>query len=1271
MKIETRYGRLSIFDEAEELISKSLRLYGEWAQNEIDILGEFVSSGDIVIDAGAFIGTHTRAFSAMVGNFGFVHAFEPNVTALPILKENISGLRCNNVAIHSIALGEVESLGYMINAESVNLGSTKVLMDLSHPEKSVLIKPLDALGLENVAFIKADIEGMELSLLQGALVTITKFRPVIFLEVLSVDSSVGLLAWACKNNYFSFGVITPAFNIANFNGEKDDIYNEAKECGFLLIPEEKFRNHAETLYRLQLPKISSVDEAALLLLHKPQYAYEVLERTAAGAALGICYHTPLLNQTVRTYDIKIQELVGDNRSNQIKILSLDKLLKAAEKEKFELSLASAERERQVHQSHVERVIELHDRLMESKQELLSVQSQISSLHVALLATQREILDQSLAAESRERQWMEKYRVQRDQCRIFQNNTENVYNRLQAQFQTAEQQWREVCSVSQGDMTIRKDTQVPKSVTDLLNLYDEQFVHAAYRSILGRRPDPEGFQYYSNRVRQGVSKLDIIRQLCSSNEAKSKSVPLIQVDEVLIPKWRQIFINIAKTFGWVDTQHERKTRALENQLFILSNLRKRHFDELGVTIRQFQGDVSRLIALLNDHAFTPKLETTERMVAIVLPVYRDVNMTRSCIAAAIPSIASTPRARLVLVNDASPDVGMSQMLEAQVRRWPDVVMLINNESNLGFVCSVNKGMKVFPEHDIVLLNSDVIVPKDWLKRLKRDAYSRPRVGTVTPLSNNTTISTFPEFMQDNPMPFDMDVDAVDDYFRSKKLDCIEAPTGIGFCMYIRRECLMEVGYFDEEKFGRGYGEENDFCQRSLKHGWLNLISPNMYVYHKGGVSFGDEKHAQIENAMRVMDRLHPAYHIDVQEFIKKDPLREARIERYSALLKGLPIPKILHISHGIGGGVGQHIEELAAFLHPRAASLVLIPHADRSKVTLRFGYRSSADEVVISINEQYDRLISIFREIGVTGIHYHHVLNLNSALLNLPDELQIPYYFTAHDFYLLNGNPTLTGEDGVYRGNIGEAVLNPLYPLPLEHTVSSWRSYWAPFVMGANHFIFPSFSTAELFSDIYQYTNTVVAHHPEQVRDIRVEPVPYKKKQRYIVGILGAIGIEKGSNYLEAVAHASAIGKKNIDYVLIGYANRPLKGVKECGAYLANDLNGLITAHACDIIFFAARWPETYSYTLSYALASGLPIAAPNIGVFPERLAGRKNVLIYNYLDSPDSCAEQLGHFIKSLGEDRNLVYNDGHHRLPDAQFYETTYLECSTALRAEKRASRA
>jgi glycosyltransferase involved in cell wall biosynthesis len=149
-------------------------------------------------------------------------------------------------------------------------------------------------------------------------------------------------------------------------------------------------------------------------------------------------------------------------------------------------------------------------------------------------------------------------------------------------------------------------------------------------------------------------------------------------------------------------------------------------------------------------------TPTHSVSVILPVYRGIEMTRRCIEAAMPGVLAMEGAVLLAINDGSPDQGMQAMLESLLASWPGRFEVLENPVNLGFVGTVNRGLAHFAAQDVVLLNSDVIVPADWLQRLQAEAYSHPRVGTVTPFSNNATICSFPNFLEENAQAFNLDV-----------------------------------------------------------------------------------------------------------------------------------------------------------------------------------------------------------------------------------------------------------------------------------------------------------------------------------------------------------------------------------------------------------------------------------------------------------------------------------------------------------------------------------
>jgi GT2 family glycosyltransferase len=172
--------------------------------------------------------------------------------------------------------------------------------------------------------------------------------------------------------------------------------------------------------------------------------------------------------------------------------------------------------------------------------------------------------------------------------------------------------------------------------------------------------------------------------------------------------------------------------------------------------------------------------------------------------------------------------MGTLLEGFARE-PDVFVLRNAE-NQGFVRSANRGMALCRHGDILLLNSDTRVFPGVFDELCRIAHSAPDVGTVTALSNNATIFSYPHPKLPNAALTDMEWGEIAAVAREASGGkAIDVPTGHGFCLLIRREVLQLVGRLDEQ-FGRGYGEENDFCQRVADLGYRNVAAPGAFVEH---------------------------------------------------------------------------------------------------------------------------------------------------------------------------------------------------------------------------------------------------------------------------------------------------------------------------------------------------------------------------------------------------------------------------------------------------------
>jgi hypothetical protein len=162
-------------------------------------------------------------------------------------------------------------------------------------------------------------------------------------------------------------------------------------------------------------------------------------------------------------------------------------------------------------------------------------------------------------------------------------------------------------------------------------------------------------------------------------------------------------------------------------------------------------------------------------------------------------------------------------------------------------------------DVVLLNSDTLVPPGWLQRLREAAWSASAIGTVTPLSNDATIVSYPAVAGGNMVPDLLETERLDRLAASANGQAVATiPTAVGFCMYIRRDCLKAVGPLRADVFAQGYGEENDFCMRARAAGWRHVAALGVFVGHVGSASFGGARAHLLARNMEVLNRLHPAY-----------------------------------------------------------------------------------------------------------------------------------------------------------------------------------------------------------------------------------------------------------------------------------------------------------------------------------------------------------------------------------------------------------------------------
>lgn len=273
------------------------------------------------------------------------------------------------------------------------------------------------------------------------------------------------------------------------------------------------------------------------------------------------------------------------------------------------------------------------------------------------------------------------------------------------------------------------------------------------------------------------------------------------------------------------------------------------------------------------------------VRIIVPAYQAAAELAAC----LDSLEHTLPADVPvhIVDDASPDPAVTAVIGAVAARARLKVQVTRRERNLGFVGNVNRAFAETAPDDVVLLNSDTVTVPGWYQAMLRCAQSDPRIGTITPWSNNAEICSFPEFCRAAPLPGAAEVRRIAAALQAAGAPGYpELPTGVGFCLFVRRAMLDAIGDFDQALFGRGYGEENDLCLRAAAHGWRNVLCDDAYVGHRGGASFGPEGHQPGGENLRRLNARYPHYNAMVADFILRDPLAPLR-ERIARALADTP------------------------------------------------------------------------------------------------------------------------------------------------------------------------------------------------------------------------------------------------------------------------------------------------------------------------------------------------------------------------------------------------
>ncbi|MBE7211151.1 MAG: glycosyltransferase [Gluconacetobacter diazotrophicus] len=645
------------------------------------------------------------------------------------------------------------------------------------------------------------------------------------------------------------------------------------------------------------------------------------------------------------------------------------------------------------------------------------------------------------------------------------------------------------------------------------------------------------------------------------------------------------------------------------------------------------------------------DAKDRPVCVIIPIHNAAADLARCLASLAHRV--TMPARLILVEDCSTDPAIEPILAAWEGR-PNV-LVIRNARNLGFSGSINAGIEAAGDADVVLLNSDTIVTTRWLEKLRQAAYSARNIATVTALSCNAGAFSVPE-IGCNIYPDWMQPDSVNRMIQAcSGVLYPEAPTGNGFCMYVRRDCLDAVGLFDAAAFPRGYGEENDFCMRAMRAGFRNIVDDRTFIHHKRSASFGngDAKAALYENGRAIVSSRYPEYGRLTSVF-SEDPAFLSvrwRVRKALADVKGtveLPRPRVLYVISTQSGGTPQTNRDLMGELGDRyetwlmrcdAHAIELSRFRNNETVSVETHPFRRPINMGTHRSDEYDAVVArILTAYAFELVHIRHIAWHSLSLPALCRDLRVPVVFSFHDFYavcptvkLLDENNKYcagrcTATDGDCRAELWPANQIP----PLKHRfIHQWQERMNEALEPCDAFVTTSPGAAALLRDILPTVAErgitviphgrsfdemeLIGHHPTGDEPLRIL-------------MPGNINPAKGSELCEAVL--AEPGRRQIEFHVLGDAGplaaRP--GLVLHGRYKREEFGRKARAIRPHVGAVLSIWPETYCHTLTEMWAAGLPVVAVDLGAVGERIRRHGG----GWLLPPDAGPAELNALLRGI-----------------------------------------
>ena len=674
--------------------------------------------------------------------------------------------------------------------------------------------------------------------------------------------------------------------------------------------------------------------------------------------------------------------------------------------------------------------------------------------------------------------------------------------------------------------------------------------------------------------------------------------------------------------------------------------------------------------------------------VIIPVYGGYKETRDCVESVLFHSGEELN-KIILINDCSPFADIQNYFVELIAQKNERILIIQNNENLGYLKTCNKAIAL-SDRDVVLLNSDTLVTKGWLKKMHECAYSRPQIATVSPFTNSGVLCSIPDVGQENNLPSGFTLDEYAELVEKvSNKEYLVMPSVFGFCMLIKRSVINVIGMLDEI-YSVGYFEENDFCCRARAAGYDNVLCDNTYIYHIGSVSFNDDKYEISRKNQKIILSRYPDIISEIQHYMDNEILSRIHLNimlhtmLWSAkkstvffMLHKSPFDDAQHAR----GGVEYHVLDMINLIQninyfvffpsgdePFVSSYSLKGKIEGQSIEMEFQLKNPVYKGQYESKEVYELLDQILKGLRVSCVHVQHFLGNTLDIVDICKKQAIPCYLTLHDYYALCPGYTCLNNEGIYCGAADDKSLcnpqNCCTGVGESFAVERHRKIFGNMLSKLDKIFVPSHFLKNVVENWYPDITCDVIEHFLSVPDTLPENQPEDKpneNRQLNVAFLGAVSKLKGSEYLIALINSKI---ENVNWHVFGaIGDEKILSYEEQanvffhGGYKRDEIVPILKRNQIDIVCLLSQVPETYGYTLTEAWMAGCPVICTRYGAVAQRVkengagwvlnqdakAGDVADLLQKIVNSPDILKDykkRIPSFNQNEMQKSLLVYHD-------------------------------